>query len=118
MGRGHSGVDEGRPAEVQVTMGDFAKCYDYHQSVTGHRKAMANVLAHVGTHFGNTIVDLGCGTAYPMRDFFRNVLLVQFRQGLRNGMTRALFIDSNQGMLERAKSKLEQLVMDSLSVLG
>jgi SAM-dependent methyltransferase len=97
-------VVEGRVEKVDGTMSEFAKSYILHQRYTGHMTAMDALLNRLKPHFGNQILDIGCGTGDPMRGVVRNVMIAEYtaRPRLR-GPTRILSVDSNKPMLAQCE---------------
>ncbi len=100
-------VVDGRIEQVDDTMSEFAKSYILHQRYTGHMTAMDALLNRLKAHFGNQILDIGCGTGDPMRGVIRNVMIAEYTARPRRlrGPTKILSIDSNKPMLGQCEAE-------------
>ncbi|MEW6722149.1 MAG: class I SAM-dependent methyltransferase, partial [Candidatus Micrarchaeota archaeon] len=109
-------VDPGRVARVQETMEKFAVTFDRHQRQTRHYAVMHAIWTSYQHHFGKQIVDLGCGTGHPMRQFIRDVMVPEFAaEPSMRGPTRILSVDNTEKMLVEARRGFQRLVTHNMN---
>jgi len=96
---------------IKKTMDEFAFHFDLHQKHTRHYAVMNAILTVYPHHFGTEIIDVGCGTAHPMRQYIRNIMIPEFAASPpKRDNTRILSLDNTESMLVRAKRGYEKLL--------
>ncbi|MFZ5501513.1 MAG: hypothetical protein ACOY58_06345, partial [Candidatus Micrarchaeota archaeon] len=112
MKKGELTMVEKRSASRRInsTMDEFAVNFDLHQKYNRHYAVMNAILTSYPHHFGERIIDIGCGTAHPMRQYIRNIMIPEFAAiPPKRGPTRILALDNTRRMLEKAEEGYENL---------
>jgi len=102
-------VDESRLPKARQTMRRFAEVFNAHQHYSGHYAVMRLLMYTLRDHFGTKIVDLGCGTGYPMRSFIKEMMGPQFLGGVRDHTT-VFSVDQEMDMLVQARRGYETMI--------
>ncbi len=103
-------IDGKRIERIKETMARFSSKFDMHQRGTRHYAVMNAILTSYPEHLGRQIIDIGCGTGYPMRQLIRNVMVPDFdvKPPLRENSS-VLCIDNTLQMLLQAQDGYERL---------
>jgi ubiquinone/menaquinone biosynthesis C-methylase UbiE len=110
-------VDESRVERVKETMGAFSNSYDLH--MRRHFAVMNAIVTSYPKHFGQTIIDFGCGTGHPMRQVTRNIFVPDFDASPPiRGKTRILSVDNSEKMLIEAQDGFMRLMEQHGHVLS
>ncbi len=129
--------------KAKGTMDEFSGPYNNHMTLTGHFDAMYNayrkMLLMGGHHIlGNKIVDLGCGTSYPMALLIGKIMIPQFKatmeveqkiqrgerisieelEGMVRKPTAILSVDRSVEMLRQTKDQFEKLKRRDVALRG